>query len=302
MRQKLSRRARGTLCTIAGGICGGVSGICSQYLFTHWTVDSLWTACVRLLASGGVLTLLALPGHRREMCRLARQPWELLRLLSVGVGLMLCQSAYLQAISWTNAATATVLQNVSLVLIMLAACVAKRRPPRRREGLSLALAVFGTWMLATGGNPHQLALVPRGLLWGLVAAAAVALYMVVSGNLLARWGRQAVIGPGMLLGGLILLVLSRSWNAGPTLPPQGWAAIAGIVLGTVLSFSLVVQGIADIGPVRASMMTATEPVTAAVLSAALLGARFSLADLTGFACIIATIFMLARPEEPAAKG
>lgn len=296
------KSVQGTVCAVAGGICGGVSGICSQYLFSRWEVDSLWVACIRLIASGFLLTLLALPGHRRELCALVRRPGSLLGLLSVSVGFMLCQSAYLKAISWSNAATATVLQNISLVLIMLLTCVQKRRPPQRREGLSLALAVFGIWMLATGGNPRQLVLVPQGLVWGLLAAAAVALYMVVSGNLLAHWGRQAVIGPGMLIGGLVLTLLSRSWNSGAALPLQGWAAIGGIVAGTLLSFSLVMQGIADIGPVRASVLAAAEPVTATVLSAVLLDARFSPADLTGFACIIATIFMLSKPEGPAVKG
>lgn len=269
---------------VAGGICGGLSGICSQYLFTGWTVDPLWAACIRLLASGAVLMFTAL-----------------LRLLCVGIGLMLCQSAYLNAISWTNAATATVLQNVSLVLIMLAVCAAARRLPGVGEGVSLVLAVLGTWLLATGGNPRQLILVPQGLLWGLTSAVAVALYMVLCGNLLTRWGQPVIIGPGMLLGGLILAVLSRPWERAAALPPLGWAAVAGIVLGTVLSFSLIMRGMASIGPVRTSMMAASEPVTAAVLASLWLRTRFSPADLLGFACIVATIFLLAKPEKTAGK-
>lgn len=262
----------------------------------------MWAACVRLLASGAVLTALALPGRRRDMAKLARRPGELARLLCVGVGLMLCQSAYLQAIAWSNAATATVLQNVSLALIMLAACVTGRCLPGGREGCCLVLAVLGAWLLATGGNPHQLVLAPRGLFWGLLAAAAVALYMVVSGDLLSRWGRQAVIGPGMLMGGLLLSALSRPWRLSPELPPQGWAAVAGVVLGTVLAFSLTAQGIADVGPVRASMLAASEPVTAAVLAALWLKTRFSLADLLGFSCILVTVFLLAGPGKATRKG
>lgn len=303
MRRKtsLSKQSWGVVFAVAGGICGGLSGICSQYLFMGWTVDPLWAACIRLLASGAVLTFTALPRQRWELVRLAGQPGELLRLLCVGIGLMLCQSAYLNAISWTNAATATVLQNVSLVLIMLAACAAARRPPGVGEGISLVLAVLGTWLLATGGNPRQLLLVPQGLLWGLTSAAAVALYMVLSGDLLTRWGQQVIIGPGMLLGGLILAILSRPWERAAALPPLGWAAVAGVVLGTVLSFSLIMRGIASIGPVQTSMMAASEPVTAAVLASLCLRTRFSPADLLGFVCIVATIFLLAKPEKTAGK-
>ena len=293
-RHHISKTGRGALCAVLGGAFGGLSGICSQALFAHWTVDPLWAACIRLLGSGAVLTLLSRPRHRRDLLALVRRRGELLRLLCFGAGLMLCQSAYLKAISWTNAATATVLQNLSLVLVMVASCAMARRLPRGRETVSLMLAVLGAWLLATGGRPGQLVLVPQGLAWGLASAAAVALYMMLSQDLLARWDRQTVIGPGMLLGGAVLFLLSRPRS--PSLPPAGWAALGGVVLGTVLSFSLVIQGIAEAGPVRASMLAASEPVTAAVLAVLLMGDRFSGADLAGFACIITTILLLARPE------
>ena len=57
------------------------------------------------------------------------------------------------AISYSNAATATVLQTLNLVLIMLVTCLRLRRRPRRVEAVSLLLALLGTYLLATGGDP-----------------------------------------------------------------------------------------------------------------------------------------------------
>ena len=50
------------------------------------------------------------------------------------------------------------------------------------------------------------------------------------------------------------------------------------------------------GPVKASMLAATEPLSATVFSALWLGTAFSWTDLIGFACIISTIFLLAKTD------
>ena len=74
--------------------------------------------------------------------------------------------------------------------------------------------------------------------------------------------------------------------------------MAAIVLfGTVLSFTLFMQGIQDVGPVKSSMLAAHPGRSSAtVFSAVWLGTAFSAVDLMGFAAIIATIFLLARSE------
>jgi drug/metabolite transporter (DMT)-like permease len=74
------------------------------------------------------------------------------------------------------------------------------------------------------------------------------------------------------------------------------AMAAIILLGTVAAFSLFLQGVADIGAVKASMLTVLEPLSATFFSAVWLGTKFSATDLVGFACILAIIFLLAKEE------
>lgn len=281
-----------------GGVCWGFSGTCGQYLFTRYGVSSLWLTCLRLLSGGVIMLVLAAVRHRRELLRIWRSPADAAMLVGYGVfGLMMCQYAYMTSISYSNAGTTTVLQTLSLVIIMLLTCLRLRRRPNRVETVALVLALLGTFLLATGGDPAHMVLSPQGLFWGLATAVAVTVYTLLPRRLLARWNREAINGWGMLIGGAILNLGARSWTLHTDLPLQGWLAVAAIVLfGTVLSFTLFMQGIQDVGPVKSSMLAATEPVSATVFSAVWLGTAFSAGDLMGFAAIIATIFLLARSE------
>lgn len=281
-----------------GGVCWGFSGTCGQYLFSRFGVSTLWLTCLRLLAGGIIMLVLAAVRHRRELRNIWRCPGDAAMLVAYGLfGLMMCQYAYMTSISYSNAGTTTVLQTLSLVIIMLLTCLRLRRRPNRVETIALLLALFGTFLLATGGDPAHMVLSPQGLFWGLATAVAATVYTLLPRRLLSRWNREVVNGWAMLIGGAVVNLGARSWTFHVDLPFRGWLAVVSIVVfGTVLSFTLFMQGIRDVGPVKSSMLASTEPVSATVFSAVWLGTAFSTVDLLGFAAIIATIFLLAQPE------
>ena len=298
MQEERKRVVRGCICAGLGGVVWGFSGTCGQYLFAHWPVSSLWLTCVRLLSAGTILLVMALIQNAGEVRRLLRSPKDLALTALYGVGgLMLCQYAYMTGISHSNAATTTVLQTLTIVMVMVIDCFHRRRIPKWHESLSVLLALFGTFMLATGGNPAQMVLSPKGLFWGIMTATAMTIYTLMGRPLMGKWSRSAIMGPAMLFGGAALTLGAQSWTAYIPLPPTGWLLIAAIVvLGTVVSFSLFAQGIRDAGPVRSSILSVTEPVSAAVLAFLWLGTQFTSADLIGFAAILATVFLLAKQE------
>ena len=289
---------RGCVLAGLGGVCWGFSGTCGQYLFAHYPVSSLWLTCVRLLSAGIILLLLAVLRRRDELCRALRSGKALASFFAYGVGgMMFCQYAYMTGISHSNAATTTVLQTLSIVFITVIACIQRRRRPKWNETLSVLLALLGTFLLATGGKVGQLVLSPQGLFWGIGAAVAVTIYTLMGRPLLERWSREVVMGLAMVMGGVVLNVGAKSWTMEVNLPLQGWALVAFIVVvGTVLSFSLFMQGIRDAGAVRAGILNVTEPVSAAILAFFWLGTHFTTADLLGFAAITATMFLLAKAE------
>ena len=296
MNETKNHTLRGVICTTLGGVSWGFSGTCGQYLFSNYEISSMWLTCIRLLIGSIITLLIAFFTHRSQLKDIWKDPKDTFLLIIYGIfGLTLCQYAYMTSISYSNAATTTVLQTLNLVLIMLFTCVQMRRKPRRIESIALLLALFGTYLLATGGNPTQMVISPAGLFWGLGTAVAVAIYTLVPRGLLTRWDRNVIAGFGMLVGGIVLNVYARSWTMEVHLPIQGWLAVAAtIVFGTIIAFILFMQGLKDVGAVKSSMLAATEPVAATVFSALWLGTTFTATDLIGFAAIIATIFLLAK--------
>ena len=98
---------------------------------------------------------------------------------------------------------------------------------------------------------------------------------------------------GMLIGGLVLSAAVRAWEIPAGLDLYALVLLSAIVLlGTVGAFSLFLQGIRMAGPMKASLLSCLEPLTAAFLSAFWLHSSFSAAELVGFACILATVFLI----------
>lgn len=287
---------RGVICTMLGGVCWGFSGTCGQYLFANHDITTLQLTCVRLLSAGVIMLLISLVQYRDTLKNIWKTPRDVFFLVCYGLfGLMFNQYAYMTSISWSNAATTTMMQNLSLVVIMLITCVHIRRRPNTKEFVALLLSLFGVFMIATGGNPTQLVLSKQGLLWGLSTTLAATLYTLLPRPLLARWPQIPVLACGMLIGGGVMNVAVKSWTFRLDLAFSGWLAIGAIVLfGTILSFTLFMQGLKDLGPVKTSMLAITEPVSATIFSVLWLGTQFSTADFIGFAAIIIMIFLLAK--------
>ena len=132
-------------------------------------------------------------------------------------GLALCQYAYLSAIKWTNSGTATVIQNLSIVFIAVYVCLTTRTAPDKRTVFCIILALFGVWLLATGGKPGNMELTPRGLFWGLMAGIGAASYSLLSRAPVKHRGSIPVSGMGMFIGGIALSLIAQSWRI-----PAGW--------------------------------------------------------------------------------
>ena len=296
MQEDRKQVLRGCFYAGLGGVIWGFSGTSGQYLFSHWPISSLWLTCMRMMGGGLIFLVLALLKNRREVAELLRSPKDLALTALYGIGgLLLCQYSYMTGISHSNAATTTVLQTLTIVMVMVITCCHERKLPRWNEALSVVLALLGVFLLATGGKPGQMVLSPKGLFWGLMTAAAMTLYTLLGRPLAKRWSRDTVMAVAMTLGGIVVNLVARSWQFDVSLPAKGWLLVAFIVVfGTVVTFALFLQGIRDAGAVRASILSVTEPVSAAILAFFWLGTQFTTADLIGFAAILATVFLLAK--------
>jgi len=67
---------------------------------------------------------------------------------------------------------------------------------------------------------------------------------------------------------------------------------AVVFLGTFVAFTLFLQGVKDVGGVRANLLGLSEPVSATIFSWWLLGSALGVADLIGFALMISMVVIV----------
>jgi drug/metabolite transporter (DMT)-like permease len=300
---KEKRMPVGIAVTVAGGIFWGFSGACSQYLFGEFGIDTRWLTAVRMIIAGIILIVWGFLKDRNSMRNIFRDGKDVLSLFAFAVfGLMFCQFSYMQAIRYSNAGTATVLEYTGPVMIMAASCLKSKKAPEKKEICAIVFAVAGTFILATHGNIHSMVITQKGLFWGLLAAVAFSLYTLLPVGIMKKWGSIAVTGYGMLIGGAVMTCVSRVWRIDVTLNIYSFSAVAAVcIFGTVLAFTMYLQGVKLIGAVKAGMLASVEPVAAAVFAAAWLGSEFSWVDVIGFVLIIATVFLLAKKTNMSEK-
>lgn len=287
----------GYLITIAAGIMWGVSDSCGQYAFSHYPdFSAVWLTVLRMITAGFILCLFNFIRHRDAFIGIWKEKPDALQLIAFAIcGLMLSQFTTFQAIRITNAGTATVLQALFPVLILFYTCITQKRGPKPLEVIAVCLAVFGTYLLSTHGNPKTMVLTPAGLLWGLASASTAALYTLISARIVKKWGSIIVTGFGLLVGGIFLALVTRIWTQPLSLGWDGWLAVAGtIVFGTLFAYTFYVAGCAKIGAVKGSLLALLEPVSATFLAVLWLGSSFGIFDFLGLVCILSVTFLLTR--------
>lgn len=292
----------GALVAIIAAIFWGFSGCCSQYIFENFTVDAAHLTSFRMLSAGTIVVLAGFVTGKikgsSDMTAIWKDRSDVIQLLVFAVfGIMLCQLSYQKAIYWTNSSTATILQYTGPVMIMALTCAMAHRLPTRKEVTAIILAMTGTFLLATHGDIHSMVITPRGLAWGLFAAVTMVTYNMLPQKLIKKYGSMCVTGYGMVLGGIVLTIITRAWEAAWPADIRLWLAFGGVVFfGTVLSFTMFLWGVAQIGPVKASLIASLEPVAATVIMIIWLHADFLFMDLVGFTCIFLTVFLLLKKE------
>jgi len=281
----------------------GVSGTFGQFLFAHRGVNTEWLVAVRMLIAGGLMLALVAITKPRELFAIWQNRRDALRMAVFGLlGMLAVQYTYFAAINASNAATATVLQYTGPVLIVGWFALQKKRWPTPFELLCVVMAVAGTFFMVTHGSLNSLSISRMALVWGLSSAVALAFYSIQPLSLMARYSSPAIIGWGMLIGGVALSLVHAPWAVeGRWDAPAGGAFAFVIVFGTLIPFYAFLTAVRIIGPETSSLLACSEPLSAAIIGIIWLGTRFGPFDWLGTALILATVVCLSlRKDTPAA--
>lgn len=286
-----SMRMRGILMATLGCILWGTSGIAGQFLLTDKQISPEWLTLFRLLSGGAILLMMSFLKEPKRVFAIWKDGRDRRELFFFGaLGMLFTQYAYFVAIQYSNAATATVLEYLMPILILGWYSLKQRRPLTRKEIFCAVFAMTGTFLIATQGDLTRLAISPKALIWGLIAAASCAFYTVEPKRIIQKWGTILVVGWGMLVAGLILIPMACLTPVTGELGMETLGAFIYVVLfGTVFSFSLYLGSLAYIDPAETSIIGALEPLSSIVFSFLVFHMMFGMAELLGMLLIIAAV-------------
>lgn len=288
-------RKKGILMVLGGASLWGASGVAVQYLFEIKHLDPTWLASVRMLIAGIIMLLFNYQGGG-DVSAIWKNAKYRRQIIIFGIfGMMATQYTYYLAINSGNAATATILQYLMPVIVLLYSVWKLKRRPDQTEVLAVALAMFGTYLLITKGQWDKLAVSEETLFWGILSAFAMAFYTVQPKELLLNYSSAIVVGWAMVIGGGVLTLVRKPW------PFIGiwdiytfFALLSVIIFGTIIAFYTYLESTKYIKPAEVGALASVEPLSSVVLSVVLLNVDFGIPDSIGVACILGTVFLLSR--------
>lgn len=298
----MTKKEKGTMMTLAAGLAWGISGISGQYLMSHGVHVNLLTS-LRLLITGIFLLSLARSKQKEHLVAAWKQPKFLKQVLLFSIfGLVLNQYAFLRAIHLTNAGTATVLQYMAPILILSIVCILNRQRPTSFEIIAIAMAILGTYMIATHGKLGSLAITPKGLMWGPGSAITYSIYILLPVKLIHEWGSTIVIGSGMFIGGILFSLVTKAWQYPLQINVMSILAYIGIIgIGTIFAYTFFLKGVSIVGAVKGSLLASVEPVSSVFLTVLVLGEIFYPIDLLGMLFIFLAVTLISYKDLIALK-
>lgn len=292
---KLQPRIKGIMLVIIGAMLWGVSGTVAQYLFQKRGFSPEWLVVIRLLASGLILLLLAFIKGKKDIWTIWSSKNSIFNLILFSIiGMVGVQYTYFAAIKYGNAATATILQYLSPVLVTCYLAIRTKKIPNLKEITAVILAMSGTFFIITKGNIHGISISKLALFWGISSAFAAAFYTLQPRYLLAKWGSAVVVGWGMLIGGIAFSFIHQPWNfTGQWSITSIFAVIFVVLFGTLIAFYCYLESLNYVQPTEASVLSSVEPLSAAFLSVIWLHVPLGIPQWLGTACIIFTVVILS---------
>lgn len=292
----MTKKSKGLWMAIIGASFWGGSGAAAQYLFANTSMTAIWLVTVRLLFGGGIMLLIGLARHRDQIKAILSNKRDIAILVIFAfLGNFNSQLTYMLAVQASNASTATVIQYLSPVLIILWLALRNREWPRRIDVISIIFALVGTFLLVTGGRLDALTITPNALMWGSSAALAASIYTLAPRSLLARYDTITVCGMAMFLGGLCIspnLFLTPV----PHFTGLEWLDLIYIVVfGTMMAYTFFLGSVKYISPALTGMLSAFEPLVATFLTVTLLGTKLTSITLLGSFLIIFGILIESIP-------
>ena len=289
-------KLRGMLLASLASSLWAISGISGEILFKQFNFSSDWLVSTRTLMSGILLFMIVIFIEKKSILRPLKNKRDSMGIILFGVaGMYLVQYTYFKTIELSNVSFATILQFTAPFFIFIYESIKNRKLPSVLTITLLFMTILGVVFIATKGNFSNLSVSLEALLFGLVSAVMIAFYSTYPKKLLKKYGSITVVGWGMIIGSVISNIIHPIWEIQDDINTKSIIqVIIVVILGTSIAYLIYIASLNYISSSLAGILTAFEPVLAAVLSVVIFGLKFSIIELIGFVLVFVSIFVLEK--------
>ena len=284
-----------TLASLASSLWA-VSGISGEILFKKFNFSSDWLVSTRTLISGILLFLIVIFIEKKSILRPLKNKIDCAGIILFGTaGMYLVQYTYFKTIELSNVSFDTILQFTAPFFIFIYESIKNKKVPAVSTVILLLMTILGVIFIATKGNFSNLSVSLEALLLGIISAIMIAFYSTYPKKLLKKYGSITVVGWGMIVGSIISNVIHPIWKIEGDVNTQSIIQVMIVViLGTSIAYLIYIASLNYISSSLAGILTAFEPVLAAILSVVFFGLKFSFIELIGFLLVFVSIFILEK--------
>ena len=290
------KKLRGMLLASLASSLWAISGISGEILFKKFNFSSDWLVSTRTLISGILLFLIVIFIEKKSVLKPLKNKRDCAGIILFGTaGMYLVQYTYFKTIELSNVSFATILQFTAPFFIFIYESIKNKKIPAVSTVILLFMTILGVVFIATKGNFSNLSVSLEALLLGVISAIMIAFYSTYPKKLLKKYGSITVVGWGMIIGSIISNVIHPIWKIEGNVNAKSMIqVIIVVILGTSIAYLIYIASLNYISSSLAGILTAFEPVLAAILSVAIFGLKFSFIEIVGFILVFVSIFILEK--------
>ena len=290
------KKLHGMLLASLASSLWAISGISGEILFKKFNFSSDWLVSTRTLISGILLFLIVIFIEKKSVLKPLKNKRDCVGIILFGTaGMYLVQYTYFKTIELSNVSFATILQFTAPFFIFIYESIKNKKVPAVSTVILLFMTILGVVFIATKGNFSNLSVSLEALLLGVISAIMIAFYSTYPKKLLKKYGSITVVGWGMIIGSIISNVIHPIWKIEGNVNAKSMIqVIIVVILGTSIAYLIYIASLNYISSSLAGILTAFEPVLAAILSVAIFGLKFSFIEIVGFILVFVSIFILEK--------
>lgn len=264
---------KGTIYSLLSGLIWGICGILGEYFFSHYQVSSGWITSMRLLVAGSFVIVLSSIKLRSQLFEIWKNRNNYLPFLAYAIlGIFSVQFFFYLCVEYSNATTATILQFISPVFILIYNRIIYKKKASKKAIFYVLTAMLGVFLMATKGDLSKLSITPLALLTGLLSALGVMFNVILPQRFAKKYGFVPTVGWGMIIAGLFSNFLYPVYKISFQVDAISICVCLTIAfLGTAFAFFLSMKAVSLVSPLVVSVVSASEPLSSAILSVLFLG-------------------------------